>query len=119
MRYTGRWVSPDFARAAWVQALGYEPATRLTALEMPVLALLGERDVLTPVDDTVVALEASFTGARAAQLEITVVPRANHLMLESESGAIRFSQSELARLERYAPGYFEALSAWLGRWCDE
>ena len=119
MRYTGRWVSPDFARAAWGQALGYEPSSRLAVVEMPLLALLGERDLLTPVDDTVAALRASFTGDRASRLDVVVVLRANHLMLESDSGAIRFSQSELPRLERYAPGYFETLRSWLGQWCGE
>jgi pimeloyl-ACP methyl ester carboxylesterase len=118
MRYTGRWGSREFAGAAWTQALGYEPASRLAAIDMPLLAILGERDLLTPVDATVAALRESFAGARASQLEVAIVPRANHLMLESASGAIRFSQSELPRLERYAPGYFEALGAWLERWCD-
>jgi len=117
IRYTGRWGSLGFAEAAWSQALGYEPASRLAALGMPVLAILGERDLLTPVDDTVASLRASFAGERASQLDIAIVPKANHLMLESESGAIRFSQSELPRLERYAPGYFDALSTWLDRWC--
>jgi hypothetical protein len=118
IRYTGRWGSLGFATAAWNQALGYEPASRLAAVEMPVLAILGENDLLTPVDDTVTSLRKGFAGERASQLEIKIVPKANHLMLESESGAIRFSQSELPRLDRYAPGFFDTLSVWLGRWCE-
>ncbi|MBI2213487.1 MAG: alpha/beta fold hydrolase [Acidobacteria bacterium] len=118
MRYTGRWGTLEFAKVAWAQVLGYEPATRLSAIEMPVLAILGERDLLTPVDDTASSLRSSFVGKRATLLDVAIVPRANHLMLESDSGAIRFSQSELPRLERYAPGYFESLRAWLGRWCE-
>jgi pimeloyl-ACP methyl ester carboxylesterase len=118
IRYTGRWGSLQFAEAAWSQALGYEPSSRLPELEMPVLAILGQHDLLTPVDDTIAALRSSFAGKGATQLQVAIVPKANHLMLESESGAIRFSQSELPRLERYAPGYFETLRAWLDRWCE-
>lgn len=119
MRYTGRWSSLQFANAAWQQALGYDPPTRLSQVENPVLAILGERDLLTPVDDTAASLRESFPGERSPLLHIAIIPKANHLMLESASGAIRFAQSELPRLERYAPGYFETLGAWLGNWCEE
>lgn len=118
MGYTGRWSSLQFALAAWQQALGYDPPSRLSQIENPVLAILGERDLLTPVDETAESLRASFSGERSALLHVVIVPRANHLMLESTSGAIRFKQSELPRLERYAPGYFETLGAWLDRWCE-
>jgi hypothetical protein len=84
-----------------------------------VLAILGERDLLTPVDETAKALRGSFDGERSALLEVAIIPKANHLMLESASGPIRFQQSELPRLERYAPGYLETLRTWLARWCDE
>ncbi|MCM2315289.1 MAG: alpha/beta fold hydrolase [Thermoanaerobaculia bacterium] len=119
MSYTGRWSSLQFAQAAWQQALGYDPPARLSQIENPVLAILGERDLLTPVDETASSLRESFSGERSSLLHVAVVPRANHLMLESTSGAIRFRQSELPRLERYAPGYFDTLIAWLGTWCDE
>ncbi|MGK2857767.1 MAG: alpha/beta fold hydrolase [Thermoanaerobaculia bacterium] len=119
IRYTGRWNSLEFAQAAWYQALGYSPSERLVHVEIPVLAILGVRDLLTPADETAAALRESFSGERASLLEIRKVPKANHLLLESASGAIRFQQSELPRLERYAPGYFDELSAWLARWCEE
>ncbi len=119
MRYTGRWSSVQFAQAAWNEALGYTPSIRLVHVERPVLAILGERDLLTPVDETATALRASFDGERSALLEVAIIPKANHLMLESASGSIRFKQSELPRLERYAPGFFETLRAWLGHWCEE
>lgn len=118
MSYTGRWSSLQFAQTAWHEALGYDPPARLSQIEIPVLAILGERDLLTPVDDTAASLRKSFSGERSPLLHVAIVPKANHLMLESTSGAIRFRQSELPRLERYAPGYFDALDNWLAAWCE-
>jgi pimeloyl-ACP methyl ester carboxylesterase len=111
-KYAQGWPSAQFAQVAWLEVLGYEPASLLAKIDCPVLAVLGGKDLLTPVDATSRALQAAFDGDREDLLQITVLPDANHLLLESEVGTIRFSD-ELASTERYAPGFFTTVATWL------
>jgi len=111
-KYAFGWPSAQFAQFAWVEVLGYMPDSLLRKIDCPVLALLGEKDLLTPVDATVEALRHAFDGDREGLLQITVLPDANHLLLEAKTGSIRFTD-ELDSVDRYVPGFFSTLATWL------
>jgi pimeloyl-ACP methyl ester carboxylesterase len=111
-KYAFGWPSPRFAQMAWLEVLGYEPDSILRRIDCPVLAVLGDKDLLTPVELTREALEKAFDGDRKALLQVSTLSKANHLLLEAETGRIRYSD-ELAATKRYASGFFEILGTWL------
>lgn len=76
--------------AAWV---GYDPRGDLTDLAVPTLALFGNEDVLTPVDES-----RSVLHDLAAQWVRTVsFPNADHRLRAGSD---------------YAPGYFDTIAEW-------
>jgi hypothetical protein len=109
--YTGRWTSPEAARAIWKRNFEIDPSRYLARVRVPVLALYGTLDTLTPVDASIAALERSFAG-REGLLTLAVIPRANHLLLEAHTGNLR-ADGELKRLTHYAPGALPMLEDWL------
>jgi uncharacterized protein len=111
-KYAAGWPSADFAQMAWLEVLGYEPDSLLRQVSAPVLAILGEKDLLTPPAETRDALETAFDDDRSGLLRVTVLADANHLLLEADVGKIRFTD-ELSGTRRYAAGYFETIATWL------
>lgn len=111
-KYAFGWPSAEFAQFAWFEVLGYEPDSILRKIDCPVLAVLGEKDLLTPASATSEALAKAFEGDRAPLLQVTTLPDANHLLLESKTGSIRYT-NELASIDRYAPEFFSTLATWL------
>ncbi|HVT45303.1 MAG TPA: alpha/beta fold hydrolase [Thermoanaerobaculia bacterium] len=110
-RYTGLWRSEEFARRAWLNTLGFEPALILDRLDCPILGLFGDNDRLTPVPETVDSLRRGLEEAGHPDFSLIVFPRANHCLLESESGSLR--GGEFPRLKRYVPGVFDTLERWI------
>jgi len=113
-KYATGWPSLQFARMAWNEVLRYQPEIVLKKVDCPVLAMLGDRDVIAPMEETTAALRAAFDGDREGLLDVSVVHHANHLLLEADNGSIRFSD-ELESASRYAEGYFDTLASWLDR----
>ncbi|MHB9000447.1 MAG: hypothetical protein ACYC9N_13165, partial [Thermoanaerobaculia bacterium] len=109
--YTGSWTSPEAARIIWHRNFEIDPDRYLGRVNVPILAMFGMIDTLTPVDSSVAALERAFDG-REQLLTLAVIPRANHLLLEGRTGDLR-AGGELKRLTHYAPGALPALDEWL------
>jgi len=111
-KYAFGWPSARFAQVAWLEVLGYEPDSILRKVDCPVLAILGDKDLLTPVEATAAALRQAFDEDRKTLLRIVTLPDANHLLLEAKTGSIRFTD-ELASVDRYSPTFFTTLATWL------
>lgn len=91
----------EFDRTAWLQLRewgGYDPLDDLNLLGLPTLVVLGEADLLVPVDASVERYEITARRAGRAQ-QIARFPRAGHRL-------------QLDDAETLAPGYLAALSDW-------
>jgi pimeloyl-ACP methyl ester carboxylesterase len=111
------WLTPhpeEFDRKKkdqWFLALDidFDPVPLWARYEGPVLQIFGELDASTPVRQVVPIIAKALAGRKNTDFAIKVFPKAHHLILEAETG----SDSELERLKRYAPGYFDLMTAWL------
>jgi pimeloyl-ACP methyl ester carboxylesterase len=93
----------------WFRAfVAYDPAPTLRRLRMPVLALLGSKDVQVVATQNEPALRAALAGDRDAS--VIVLPGLNHLFQTAGSGAV----SEYAQIEEtIAPDALKTMGDWL------
>jgi uncharacterized protein len=98
-------------RDHWFLALDidFNPVSMWERYEGPVLGIFGELDASTPVRQVVPIFAKALAGRRNTDFAIKVFPKAHHIILEAETG----SDSELDRLKRYVPGYFDTMTDWL------
>jgi pimeloyl-ACP methyl ester carboxylesterase len=74
--------------SAWMRwMLAYDPIPALRNLEIPVLALFGERDLQVPPAQSKAPLEAALQAAGHAASRVVELPRLNHLFQAAASGA--------------------------------
>jgi len=93
---------------AWYRMNGrVDPARILPRVTCPVLWFLGERDRLVDARASEPRLREALAGNPDAT--VRVLARANHPLMECESGY----QEEISRLERFVPGYFDGMVEWL------
>lgn len=111
-KYVLGWPSLAFARRAWDDVLQYQPELVLREIRCPVLAILGDKDVITPPHATASALEAAFAHMGDGALQVHLISGGNHMFLEAETGAVRFSD-EIRGSRRYAGGFFDTLGSFL------
>jgi pimeloyl-ACP methyl ester carboxylesterase len=100
----------ELQRLVWRNVLSYDPAEDLGRVRGPVLALLGEKDAVTPARPTARALSEGLQpragGPRAAPVTVKVLPGADHrLALPSDS--------RQPGVETTAEEVFPTLAAWL------
>jgi pimeloyl-ACP methyl ester carboxylesterase len=98
-------------RDQWFLALDidFDPVPLWGKYDGPVLGIFGELDASTPVRQVMPIFERALASRRNKSYAIKLFPKAHHLLLEAETG----SDSELERLQRYVPGYFDAMTDWL------
>jgi pimeloyl-ACP methyl ester carboxylesterase len=88
--------------------LTYDPAPALRSLRIPVLALIGERDLQVPADLNIPALRAAMADDPKAQVE--ELPGLNHLFQPAKTGGV----SEYAEIETtMAPEVLDRLARWV------
>jgi fermentation-respiration switch protein FrsA (DUF1100 family) len=89
----------------------YDPAPTLEKVEIPTLALIGEKDLQVPAQANLAAIEAAFArGGHADQLTAKELPGLNHLFQECETGA----PSEYSVIEQtFAPAALEEILNWI------
>lgn len=98
-------------RDQWYLALDidFDPVPLWERYDGPVLGIFGELDSSTPVGQVVPILSRALAIRRNTDYAIKVFPKANHNIIEAETG----SDSELPRLKRLVPEYFDTMTDWL------
>jgi fermentation-respiration switch protein FrsA (DUF1100 family) len=90
--------------------LAYDPLPALAALDVPALALFGERDLQVPAAQSVPALEAIWVDHSDATVH--TFPELNHLFQHAETGLVaEYTQIE----ETFAPEALEMIARWIER----
>jgi dienelactone hydrolase len=87
---------------------GVDPMPWIRNLRVPVLWLYGGLDMHIPTRLSVRRLEPLAREA-ARDFSIAVFPSANHALVETRTGLT----SEMLRSDRFAPGLFDRVGAWL------
>jgi uncharacterized protein len=87
----------------------YNPIPALEGVTVPFLAFFGELDTSVPVEGNKEAMAAALKRARNKDHTIVVLPKANHVFLEAETG----KEKELPRSKRFVMQYFDTMAAWL------
>ncbi len=94
--------------------LAFDPTPSLAALDIPVLALLGTKDLQVNADDNRAAFETILAGNDLAQ--ITVLDGLNHLLQPASTGL----PQEYASIETTIdPGALRTLTDWIVRVTDD
>lgn len=98
-------------RDQWFLALNidFDPVPLWERYDGPVLGIFGELDSSTPVQQVVPILGKALASRKNTDYAIKVFPKANHNIMEAETG----SDSELPRLNRFAPEYLDTMADWL------
>ena len=98
-------------RDQWFLALDidFNPVPLWESYSGPVLGIFGELDSSTPVKEVVSILGRTLASRRNTDYAIRVFPKANHNIMEAETG----SDSELPRLNRFVPEYLDTMTDWL------
>ena len=98
-------------RDQWYLALDidFDPVPLWERYDGPVLGIFGELDSETPAEQVVPILSKALAGRRHTDYAIKVFPKANHNIMEAETG----SDSELPRLKKLVPEYFDTMTDWL------
>ena len=90
--------------------LTYDPLPALARVEVPVLALTGERDLQVPPNENIPLVTAALKNGRCADYQVREMPGLNHLFQRSETGLPR----DYARIkETFAPEALEAIGDWV------
>ena len=87
----------------------YDPAPTLRRLRTPTLAIFGELDNNVLADKNKAAWEAALKVGVNRDYTLTILPKANHMMLEAKVG----SNTEMASLQRFVLAYSTTVRDWL------
>jgi pimeloyl-ACP methyl ester carboxylesterase len=100
------------ARSPWFRFfIEYDPSSALEQVQVPVLALFGERDLQVPPSVNETPMREALRRAGNSDVTLRIIPGVNHLFLPSETG----NPSEYATMKKeFAPAFLEAVTAWIG-----
>lgn len=100
-------------RTRWFRSfVTHDPVVDLKALSIPLLAIHGEFDVQVPVTPNVEAPRRIISPHSRSRVEISILPRLNHLLQTATSGRL----SEYSRIEEtLAPAAIDSIRGFLGR----
>lgn len=102
-----------FFKSEWVKYfISYEPSTSLEKLKVPTLAIFGEKDLQVLPELNKSKMEQSFKKSGFKNYKIVVLPKANHLFQEANTG----SPSEYIALKKeFIPEFLPLLSDWINK----
>lgn len=106
-----RWVQfrpATMSELRWWRVNEFDPGDALRALRVPLLSVLGSRDLRVSPTLNIPKFVELLTGDD--NLEFAVIPRANHQMNRVTTGLVDEQVSDQA----YCPEYFTAMTSWLG-----
>ncbi len=88
----------------------YDPATALTSVKCPVLAINGEKDLQVPAKINLDAIKMNLEKGNNKDVTTKAFPNLNHLFQECTTG----SPSEYAKIEQtFAPVALDEITNWL------
>jgi len=88
----------------------YDPAPTLRQVDVPVLALYGERDLQVPPDQNVAPIREALRASPSGDATVRVLDGLNHLFQPAETGL----PTQYARIETtMAPRALETVSSWI------
>jgi pimeloyl-ACP methyl ester carboxylesterase len=88
----------------------YDPRPALEKVRVPVLALIGEKDVQVPPRENFKALRAALEAAGNKDFTLKEMPGLNHLFQTCKTGSV----GEYARIEEtFAPAALEEVARWI------
>lgn len=91
--------------------LTVDPADALAKVRCPVLVVFGAQDLQVPPDVNVPPIEAALARSGNRDVSVRVLPRANHLFQETDSG----NPALYATLPKvFVPGLLDTLTGWIG-----
>jgi pimeloyl-ACP methyl ester carboxylesterase len=111
------WLPPSSSEIDWKKRdqwylaldIDFNPVPLWERYDGPVLGIFGELDSSTPVEQVVPILGRALASRRNTDYAIKVFPKANHNIMEAETG----SDSELPRLRKFVPEYLDSMTDWL------
>ena len=89
----------------------YDPQPDLRRVRVPTLAFFGELDDNILAEKNRAAWDAALRAAGNSDYTLVVVPKANHVLLESKSA----NPADMASARRFAPTYAATLEQWLSK----
>lgn len=92
----------------------YDPAPMLDRLGFPILALFGAKDKNIDPIQGVEAYRRAFQAAGNKLTRVELIPNANHVLYEAETGCVRELMAQVAEGKpRYGPGVLRIIAEWL------
>jgi pimeloyl-ACP methyl ester carboxylesterase len=90
--------------------LPFDPRPTLERVEVPVLALIGEKDLQVPADVNLREVRAALERGGNPDVTTTMLPSLNHLFQEAQTGA----PSEYGQISQtMSPVALDAISSWI------
>ncbi len=88
----------------------YDPAPLLNKVKVPVLALIGEKDLQVPPEINLRAIKAALEKSGNKNITVKELPKLNHLFQESETGL----PSEYGKIEQtISPIVLSEITSWI------
>lgn len=85
-----------------------DPAVHLAKLEIPVLVMIGDKDLQVPADQNLAAIDAALTGKPKVRTE--KLAGLNHLFQTAKTGAV---EEYVTLSETFAPAALDMLAQWV------
>lgn len=90
--------------------IAHDPKPELERLEVPVLAVIGAKDVQVPPDPNLAAVEEALRAGRVSDATVVELEGLNHLLQTAPTGSV----SEYARIEEtMSPTALELIADWI------
>ncbi len=94
----------------------YDPMPLVSGLQFPILALFGERDKNINSVQGVEAYRQAFKTAVHGLNRVEMIPAANHMLYEAETGCVREMMAQVAGGKPlYSPRALSIIDEWLGK----
>jgi alpha-beta hydrolase superfamily lysophospholipase len=93
----------------WRKIIDYDPLPTLAKVRRPMFAAYGGLDQNVRAADNAAVMDSALRAAGSPDSRVIVYPRGNHILMEARTGTPR----EAAALQRFVPGYFDTLTAWV------
>lgn len=95
----------------WFRSLvRVDPAEHLREIDVPVLALFGERDVQVAAEENAAALRKALAAGGNPEVDVRILPGLNHLFQTAVTGGV---EEYGAIEETIAPAALEAIGDWI------